>query len=89
MIEEPHPPRKQSAGTSQTSLAAAVIGQSSLGSNNLMDVRVACSPRAHINTALTVPMSKKLGGECKAETNASTLVGVTSHVTISAKNHCK
>ena len=33
--------------------------------------------------------SKKLGGERKAETNASTLVGVTSHVTISAKIHCK
>ena len=29
------------------------------------------------------PRSKKLGGERKAETNASTLVGVTSHVTIS------
>ena len=33
--------------------------------------------------------SKKLRGERKAETNASTLVGVTSHVTISAKIHCK
>ena len=35
------------------------------------------------------PRSKKLRGERKVETNASTLVGVTSHVTISAKIHCK
>ena len=32
MIGEPRSPRKQSAGTSQTSLMAAVIGQSSHGS---------------------------------------------------------
>ena len=32
MIEEPHSSRKQSAGTSQTLLAEAAIGQSSLGS---------------------------------------------------------
>ena len=38
---------------------------------------------------LAPPRSKKLRGERKAETNASTLVGVTSHVTVSAKIHCK
>ena len=32
LIVEPHSPRKPSARTSQTSLAAAVIGQSFLGS---------------------------------------------------------
>ena len=36
-----------------------------------------------------LPRRKKLRGERKTETNASTLVGVTSHVTISAKIHCK
>ena len=32
MIDEQHSPKKQSAETSQTSLTAAAIGQSSLGS---------------------------------------------------------
>ena len=38
---------------------------------------------------MKIPRSKKWEGERKAETNASTLVGMTSHVTISAKIHCK
>ena len=40
-------------------------------------------------TPRSVPRSKKWEGETTAETNASTLMRLTSHVTISPKIHCK
>ena len=58
MIEDQHLPMNQSAGTSQISLAAAAVGQSSLGSYAwCVDVSVARSPRVHRNSALTVLFS--------------------------------
>ena len=49
MIEEPHLSRQQSAGTSQTSLTAAAIGQSSLGSYGVR-VSVSRALRARTST---------------------------------------
>ena len=40
-------------------------------------------------TPRSVPRSKKWEGKPTAETNASTLMRLTSHVTISPKIHCK
>ena len=53
MIEEPQSPRKQSAGTSQTSLTAAAILVSPLWGWR-MGVRVGLSPRVRRNSEMTV-----------------------------------
>ena len=54
MIEEPQSPRKQSIEASQTSLRAAAIGQSSLGSYGVWVCLPRAPSRARQNSVLTV-----------------------------------